>query len=420
MKAKARKSAAKAVVVEPWDGLIHDVPGFRTASLHCGLKTAKEEPPDLALLYCEQTCVAAGVFTQNRVCAAPVKLCREHLKKSKHHARVLVINAGMANACTGEQGKRNAHTMAARAAAWLNCKPEEVLVFSTGVIGRQLPMEKIEVGIERTAMFVREQKITGEFARGIMTTDLVPKIAAAAVKIGGKTVRFAGVAKGSGMIAPNMATLLGIVATDAAVAPAVLQEALSGIAAETFNCVTVDGDTSTNDSFVVLASGLARNPSISRVRGPGYAPLHAALHAVCDSLARQIAADGEGARHTITLYVGGTKSDADAGKLARTIAESPLVKTAIGGNDPNWGRILAAAGRAGVVFDPEAASLTLCGHELFKDGQPVNFDAAAVGAALKARDISMVLLVGEGPGRAKFYTCDLTHEYISINAEYHT
>ncbi|MGD0089429.1 MAG: bifunctional glutamate N-acetyltransferase/amino-acid acetyltransferase ArgJ [Planctomycetota bacterium] len=420
MKTKAKKSTAKPVQVDPWEGLLHDVPGFRTASLYCGLKTAKEEPPDLALLYCEQPCAAAGVFTQNRVCAAPVKLCREHLRKGKQCVRALVINAGMANACTGEQGERNAHAMATGVATWVACKPAEVLVFSTGVIGRQLPMEKIEIGIERTAMFVREQKITGDFARGIMTTDLVPKTAAVTVKIGGKTVHIAGVCKGSGMIAPNMATMLGVVATDAAAAPAVLQAALSAITAETFNCVTVDGDTSTNDSFVVLACGLARNPPVTRTGGAGYEALYAGLLAVCDSLARQIAADGEGAKHFVTLYIGGTRNDADARRIARTVAESPLVKTAIAGNDPNWGRILAAAGRAGVAFDPDAASLTLNGQELFKAGQPVNFDQAAVAAGLKAREVSVVLLVGEGPGRAKFYTCDLTHEYISINAEYHT
>lgn len=420
MQGKQKKAAVKPVEAQPWDGLIHDVPGFRTASLHCGLKTAKEEPPDLALLYCEQTCAAAGVFTQNRVCAAPVRLCRAHLKKSGRRARALVINAGCANACTGEQGERDARTMAEWVAARVNCKPEQVLVFSTGVIGHKLPMEKLDVGIERTAMFVKEQKITGDFARGIMTTDLVPKTAATMVKIGGKAVHIAGVCKGSGMIAPHMATLLGVTVTDAAVAPAVLQAALADIAEDTFNCVTVDGDTSTNDSFVFLASGLARNPPVSRVGGPGYETLRAGLHAVCDSLARQIAADGEGAKHTVTVYVGGTRSDADARTIARTIAESPLVKTALAGNDPNWGRIMAAAGRAGVVFEPEESVLTVNGHELFRDGQPADFDRAAVAAALKAREVSVVVLVGDGPGRARVYTCDLTHGYIAINAEYHT
>ncbi|MCY3021437.1 MAG: bifunctional glutamate N-acetyltransferase/amino-acid acetyltransferase ArgJ [Planctomycetota bacterium] len=420
MKPNARKRKAEAVAVEPWEGLLHDVPGFRTASLHCGLKTAKEEPPDLALLYAEQTCVAAGVFTQNRVCAAPVKLCRAHLAKSKHRARALIINAGVANACTGAQGDQDARTMAGLVCRDVNCKPQEVLVFSTGVIGPRLPMAKIEIGIQRLVSFVKEQKITGDFARGIMTTDLVPKTAAAMVKLGGKVVHLAGVCKGSGMIAPAMATMLAAVATDAVVAPAVLQTALEDVVEDTFNCVTVDGDTSTNDSLVVLASGLARNRPVSRTGGRDYEILRAGLHAVCDSLARQIAADGEGATHAITVYVGGTRNAADARAIARTIAESPLVKTAIAGNDPNWGRIVAAAGRAGVAFDPDEASLTVCGHELFKEGQPVPFDKPTVAAALKAKDVSIVVLVGDGPGHAKLYTCDLTHGYITINAEYHT
>ena len=423
MKAKAgkRAKAAKApkpIEIQPWSGLIHEVAGFRTASLHCGLKTAKEEPPDLALVYCEQIAAAAGAFTQNRVCAAPVTLCREHLKKSKHRARALIINAGNANACTGEQGVADAKKMAELTAAGVRCKPEEVLVFSTGIIGRKLPMEKVEAGIGRAVGFVKEQKITGDFARGIMTTDIVPKTAAAFFELDGKMIHVSGACKGSGMIAPNMATMLGFVATDANVAPAVLQEMVDDIVEGTFNCVTVDGDTSTNDSVVFLASGLAGNASISR--GVEYDALKNALYTVCDSLARQIAADGEGAKHTITVFVGGTKNDADAKKIARTIAESPLVKTAIAGNDPNWGRIVAAAGRAGVAFDPEETSLMLSGHELFRGGQPLDFDKPTVAAALKNRDVSLVLMVGDGPGRAKFYTCDLTHGYITINADYHT
>jgi glutamate N-acetyltransferase / amino-acid N-acetyltransferase len=418
------KSAPKAFAAAPeasaWDGKIHDVAGFRTASLHCGIKTAKEQPPDLALVYCEGPSAVAGSFTLNRVCAAPVRLCRAHLKKNKNTARALVINAGNANACTGEQGEKDAARMAALSAQLLKCKPEEVLVFSTGIIGRPMPMEKVEAGIARAVQFCKESENTGDFARGIMTTDLVPKTAGATVTIGGKTVHVAGACKGSGMIAPNMATMLGIVATDAAVSPAVLQAMTGAIVDETFNCVTVDSDTSTNDSFVLFASGAAGNKTISKTSGAEYEALRLALYSVCDSLAKQIAADGEGATHTITVYVGGTKNDADAKKIARTIADSPLVKTAIAGNDPNWGRIVAAAGRAGVVFDPNETSLTVNGFELFKDGTPLPFDDAAVSAALKPRETGVVLLVGDGPGRARMYTCDLTHGYIEINADYHT
>ncbi|MFH0939969.1 MAG: bifunctional glutamate N-acetyltransferase/amino-acid acetyltransferase ArgJ [Planctomycetota bacterium] len=419
MKSK-KKNDGKTVIVEPWDGKIHNVPGFRTASLYCGLKTAKEQPPDLSLLYAKQSCVVAGVFTRNRICAAPVKLCRKHLKLNKHHARALVINAGNANACTGEQGEHDAYRMAELVAQGLRLKPKEVLVFSTGIIGHKLPMDKVQIGIERAVGFVKDQENTGDFARGILTTDLAPKTASASFKLNGKKIHCAGACKGSGMIAPNMGTLLGVVVTDAVVAPAVLQTALQKIVDDTFNCVTVDGDTSTNDSLAIFASGLAGNESIAKCSGTPYEALYAMLHTVCDSLARQLAADGEGAKHTITVYVGGTKNDADARKIARTISESPLVKTAIAGHDPNWGRIMAAAGRAGVAFAPQEAALTLCGHELFKAGQPVPFEKNNVAAALKARDVSLVLLVGDGPGRARFYTCDLTHEYITINAEYHT
>jgi glutamate N-acetyltransferase/amino-acid N-acetyltransferase len=416
----ATKSKVATAVVTPWDGKIHDVAGFRTASLHCGIKTAKEQPPDIALVCCDELAAVAGSFTLNRVCAAPVTVCRSHMKKNKNRARALVINAGNANACTGEQGFKDAQRMAALVAGGVGCEEDEVLVFSTGIIGHMLPMDKVESGVKRAVEFVKTQKNTGDFARAIMTTDTVPKTAAVTVEIGGKTVHVSGACKGVGMIAPNMATMLGVVATDAAVAPAVLQKAVSAIVDETFNCVTVDGDTSTNDSFVMFASGKAGNKPVTKTSGADYEALVAGLSAVCDSLARQIAADGEGAAHTITIYVGGTKNDADAKKIAKTIAESPLVKTAIAGNDPNWGRILAAAGRAGAAFDPGEAALTVSGHELFKDGRPTPFDKKTVSEALKNRDVSVVLLVGSGPGRCKFYTCDLTHGYITINADYHT
>lgn len=417
-----KKSAAKPPQkgVAQWNGLIHDVPGFSTASLHCGIKTAKDKPPDMNLALCEVSASTAGCFTQNKVCAAPVKLCRKLLKKSGGRARALVINSGNANACTGEQGTRDAHEMARIAAVALGCKPEHVLVFSTGIIGHKLPMDKVSAGIKRAGILIKQKAASGDFARGIMTTDLVPKTAAARCVIGGKIISISGACKGSGMIAPNMATMLGFVATDAKIDPAVLQKCLSGVVNETFNCVSVDGDTSTNDSIVALASGLAGNKKISKSSGAKYKAFRAALYAVCDSLALQIAADGEGATHTITIYVGGTKKDSQARTIAKAIAESPLVKTAMAGCDPNWGRIVAAAGRSGVDFDPQDASLTVNGIELFRGGEPAKFDKAEASEALKPRDTGIVLLVGDGPGRAKFYTCDLTHGYISINADYHT
>jgi glutamate N-acetyltransferase/amino-acid N-acetyltransferase len=419
-KKKAAKPAIVTTQVRSWDGRIHDIAGFRTASLHCGIKTAAEKPPDLALIFAEESAAAAGAFTRNRFCAAPVTLCRKHLKQSKNQARALVINAGNANACTGEQGQRDAQRMAELVAAGLGCKTAEVLVFSTGIIGHKLPMEKVESGINSALNCVKKSKQTGDFARGIMTTDTVPKTAGATFKLDEKTVHVSGACKGVGMLAPNMATMLGAICTDAKATPAVLQELLLDVVDETFNCCTVDGDTSTNDSVVLLASGRAGNKIISRKDSPACNLLREALYIVCDSLARQVAADGEGAEHTITLYVGGTRTDKEARQIARTVAESPLVKTAIAGNDPNWGRVMAAAGRSGVAFDTQQVSLTLSGHEIFKDGQPLPFDKKTVSNALKNRDVSLVLLVGNGPGRAKFYTCDLTHGYISVNADYHT
>ena len=279
-----------------------------------------------------------------------MKLCRQHLIRNRHRARALVINAGNANACTGVQGEHDAARMAELAADGLGIAPPEVLVFSTGIIGHKLPMEKIEAGISGAVSLVKTNKNSGDFARAIMTTDLAPKTASACFILDGRPVHIAGACKGSGMIAPNLATLLSVVVTDAAVASTVLQRAVEEIADNTFNAVTVDGDTSTNDSLAVFASGLAGHTPITTAGGPAYQALFKGLYAVCDSLARQIAADGEGAKHTITVYVGGTKDDGAARKIARTICESPLVKTALAGHDPNWGRILAAAGRAGRAF----------------------------------------------------------------------
>lgn len=419
---KVLKKAAPAQVEPciPWTGFIHEVSGFRTATLHCGLKTASGQPHDIALVVCDVPAATAGAFTQNLVCAAPVTLCRKHLKMNQGEARALIINSGNANACTGEQGIADAQSMARLTAEGIGCATEEVLVFSTGIIGRKMPMEKVAAGITAATKCIAEHACTGDFAKGIMTTDLVPKTASIRCTIDGVIVSVSGACKGSGMIAPNMATMLGFIATDANIEPNVLQDCLSDVIDETFNCVTVDGDTSTNDSIVAIASGKAGNKPISKASGARYDAFRAAFYAVCDSLSKQIAADGEGATHTITVYVGGTKKDSDAKKIAKTIAESPLVKTAIAGNDPNWGRIVAAAGRAGVKFDPNEASLTVNGIELFRNGEPASFDKATASEALKPRETSLVLLVGEGVGRAKFYTCDYTHEYITINAEYHT
>jgi glutamate N-acetyltransferase/amino-acid N-acetyltransferase len=418
----ATRKSAKRGVTRPHDwpkALLHHVRGFRTSAVRCGLKR-KADKPDLALLACDQAAAAAGVFTTNRVCAAPVKYSRASLARTKGRARAVVVNAGNANACTGVKGARDARRMAQLVAQGLGCRAQDVLVCSTGVIGHPLPMEKLEKGIPLLVGKIVARRVHGEFARAIMTTDLVRKTAGARTRLGGRSVRVAGACKGSGMIAPRMATMLGYVATDAAVAPRVLQAALASVADETFNCVTVDGDTSTNDTLLVLASGAAGNPEITQTSGKEYETFRAALYHVCDSLAKQIAADGEGAQHLVTVFVGGTRNDHDARTIARTIAESPLVKTAIAGNDPNWGRIVCAAGRCGVKIVPEECSLTVCGHELFRNGQPLEFDAAQVSKALDEGEVNVVFMAGSGLGRARFYTCDLTHGYITINADYHT
>ncbi|MCZ7643989.1 MAG: bifunctional glutamate N-acetyltransferase/amino-acid acetyltransferase ArgJ [Planctomycetota bacterium] len=414
------KPSAPRGAVRPWpEGSLQAVPGFRAAALHCGLKR-KPGNPDLALLVADKPAAAAGVFTANLYRAAPVELCIAALARTRGRARAVLVNAGNANACTGAQGEKDAARMAALAAKGVGCKAAEVLVCSTGVIGRLLPMAKVERGIAKLAAGLKRGKPGADFAQAILTTDLVRKTAAVRVELGGVPVRLAGATKGSGMIAPNMATTLGFVATDARIEPPVLRQALRDVIGETFNCLTVDGDTSTNDCVLALASGRAAHEPLKKASGAPYRAFREALLALLDDLARQIAADGEGAQHTVTLFVGGTRTDGEARRIAATIANSPLVKTALAGCDPNWGRIMAAAGRAGVPFDPRAGSLTVCGYELFARGMPLPFPADEVSRAMKARDIGIVVMVGDGPGRARYYTCDLTHGYITINADYHT
>lgn len=417
---RTREGAPATLGLADWSAaLVHQVPGFRTAAVHCGLKR-KSDKPDLALLVCDRVAAAAGVFTTNRVCAAPVKYSRKALAYTSGRARAVIVNAGNANACTGAQGARDAKEMAKLAALAIGAQPWEVLVCSTGVIGHPMPMDKIRKAVPELARRLRSRRAHGDFARAIMTTDLVRKTAGCTVRMFGRPVRFAGACKGSGMIAPRMATMLGFIATDAPVAPRVLQKALAEVVDRTFNCVTVDGDTSTNDTVLALASGTAAHRRLEETHGPHYEALCAGLYHVCDSLAQQIAADGEGAQHLVTVFVGGAKNDKQAKVIARTIAESPLVKTAIAGNDPNWGRIVCAAGRSGIKIKPEDCALTVCGHDLFRDGQPLPFDAKKVSEDMDGAEVSIVLMVGDGPGTSRFYTCDLTHGYITINADYHT
>jgi len=399
--------------------------GFRAGAAAVGVKKLSEKP-DVAVLACDVEAAAAAVFTQNKVCAAPVTVSREHLAKASGRIRGVVANSGNANACTGKQGMADAREMAGVAAASLSCPARQFLVASTGVIGRLLPMEKVRAGI-KTACVVRVcgPDADSAFARAIMTTDTRPKQAGARARIAGRTVTVAGSTKGVGMIAPNMATMLAFLTTDAAVAPTVLAKMLRRAADATFNCLTVDGHTSTNDTLIIMASGLAMQ-SAGRAAKPVAEKsadgkrLEGAILAVCDSLARQIAADAEGGTKVIEVRVTGAKSDAEARRAAGAIANSPLVKTAFFGQDPNWGRIVSAAGYAGISSGPETMRLTLGGLKVFDKGRPVAADEARLAAIMKAHDIDVHLDLGAGRGQARYLTCDFSYDYVKINAEYTT
>lgn len=385
--------------------------GFRAAGVTAGIKSAGR---DVALIFSDRKASAAALFTTNRVQAPPITVSREHLRQGQ--ARAIVANSGNANACTGEQGLADARRMAQVAAAALGIAPEEVLVASTGIIGHPLPMERIEAGIRQAAVDAGDR---GELAaEAIMTTDTRPKQLAVEFHLDGQTVRVGGIAKGAGMIAPHLATMLAFVTTDANVWPEVLQASLAASAARTFNCVTVDGDTSTNDTLFLLANG-ASGVAI-RPGSPAHRKFCHALDVVCLHLAKELARDGEGATKLIEIQVHGARSFAQAQKIGRTIANSPLVKTAFFGNDPNWGRILAAAGRAGVPLDPQRLALRLGDVALVEGGAPLPFDAAAARAVMERREVRLALDLGLGPVSATVWTCDLSYDYVRINAEYHT
>ncbi len=369
----------------------------------------------MAMVASDGPCAAAGVFTQNRVCAAPVQVCRERLPMPD--ARGIVICSGNANACTGERGLEDARRMAESSAAAVGCRPEQFLVCSTGVIGRMLPMPIIESGIVKAAADLQGDAAALErAARAIMTTDTRIKVITRHLTLHGEEVRLTGFAKGAAMIGPNMATLLAFVLTDACVRPQDLAALAPGAAAASFNCVSVEGHTSTNDTLLFLASGQGRP-----LQGDDLGRFRQAATSVCADLARAIAADAEGANHLVTIHVEGTRTVAEAHKIAKAVAESALVKTAIFGGDPNWGRIVSAAGYAGVAFEEADLSLHLGDFLLYDRGTPQPFDAAVVSAFIKNnRDLTMRLAFTLGSARCTFYTCDLTYEYVRLNADYTT
>lgn len=401
------------------DGSITTPPGFVAGAAACGLK--KDGALDLMLFYSEHPCRAAAVFTRNQVVAAPVILDRRTLAENDSEIHAVVGNAGNANACTGAPGMRNAEAMQTVAANALGCEPRQVLVLSTGVIGVQLPMEKIKDGVSLAAGDLSAGH--GQLAaRAIMTTDKVPKHAAVRVELPGGLVSIGGMAKGSGMIHPDMATMFGIHTTDAVIETAVLQECLRAAVDRSYNRISIDGDTSTNDTVLILANG-ASGVVVDDAHSKEL--FQKALDTLFTYLAQEIVRDGEGASKFVEINVSGAANDRDAHKIANTIATSALVKTAFAGSDANWGRILAAAGRAGVPFKQHQTSLWVGvaqPHELqlLSGGTPTAYlerDAAAVFAE---PEFKILFEIQQGSGAATVWTSDLTHDYVSINADYRT
>jgi glutamate N-acetyltransferase / amino-acid N-acetyltransferase len=406
-------STVRELTIAPAKGGVTAPKGFRSAALHCGIKPAAASL-DLTVLAADGPVSAAGIFTTNLAVAAPVIVSKDHLERSGGVARAIVVNSGCANACTGVQGHADAVRMTVETGAALGCAAEQVLVASTGVIGVNLKIDKVVAGI-RTAVPALARERGSETARAIMTTDPFPKEAAVTVHTARGSFVVGGTAKGSGMIEPNMATMLGFLTTDAQVAPVLLQRALKESAQDTFNAITVDGDGSTNDSLFLMASGA----SGIIIDEDTYSALLDGLLAVSRELAIGIVRGGEGATKLISVNVHDARSREQARQVARTIANSPLVKTAVHGADPNWGRIVAAAGRSGVMFDINRLTVHVGGVLLFENGLPHDDAAPRAGEHLKQKDVQIDVNLGTGSGAtATIWTCDLSAEYVRINGEY--
>jgi len=396
-----------------------DIPrGFSYSSAACGLK---KSGLDLGLIVSETPAIAAAVFTTNLVKAAPVVTSQLHLKKARTKMRGVIVNSGNANCCTGSDGFRAATATTKRVAKELgNLQAAQVLVCSTGVIGVPLRWQKI-VNAVPELVHGRSSRANAfaQFTRAIMTTDSCPKTASSKFRVGEKESRILGCTKGAGMIHPNMATMLAFLTTDAAISPSLLNRALRRAVGRTFNAITVDGDTSTNDTVVLLANGESDGKKITR-NGSAFKNFCEALESVCKSLALQIVADGEGAQRVIEIEVRGAASESAAERVARTIANSPLVKTALNGADPNWGRILAAAGRAGVRFNPERVDINLAGIPVCRCGREHAFSESLVHLKMLVSFVPIVVNLNVGRSVARVWTCDFTTEYIHINSSYRT
>jgi glutamate N-acetyltransferase / amino-acid N-acetyltransferase len=395
------------------DGTIQFWPvGFSSGAVSANIKYSNRK--DMMLLVTDRPASAAALFTLNRCCAAPVTLSREHLQHSSSSIRAIVCNSGNANAATGEKGMADARAMAEAVATALSIKPEEVLVASTGVIGQLLPMEKVLCGISSLAPAMQRDSVL-DAVGAIMTTDTFPKFFTLELQLSGGSIRLSGIAKGSGMICPNMATMLAFLATDAAIAPLLLHDALEKANSNSFNAITVDGDTSTNDMVAMLASGAG--PEIT-AGSKDYALFCEALEALMTFLAKLIVIDGEGATKLVGITVKGAVDDRDAELAARTIANSSLVKTAIHGEDANWGRIIAAAGRSGAIFNQEDLELHFNDLPVLKPGLVADFLEEEASKILAKDSYTITLRLGNGPGEATIWSCDLSKEYIEINGSY--
>lgn len=390
--------------------------GFQTAGVHCGIK---KDPAklDLSLFVSDRPASVAGVFTQNKVCGAPVKVSRERVPRGT--GRALVINSGNSNACTGGRGLEDARWMTAQIAGLLGCDAEDVAVCSTGIIGHFLPKPVLEAGFPKVVeQLAATPDAFHNAARGMMTTDTFPKQATRTLDVGGKTVRVSAACKGAAMIAPNMATMLSVIITDAELSPADADEMLRHAVNRSFNCISVEGHQSTSDSVLLYANGAAD-------AGPLDAAARIALQTAIDELAIEMAQaiirDAEGAEHFVEIDVVGARTREEAATIAKAIANGPLVKTAITGNDPNWGRIISAAGYCGVELREEDMSLQINGVEIYRDGAPTEYDEAAVSASMRDDDVVAIRLeLKLGDAEIRFWTSDLTAEYVRLNADYST
>ena len=396
-------------------GTVTTPQGFRAGATYAGLKTFAEDKLDLGILLSQTACATAGVFTTSTVKSPTVTVDRQRLAQGIP-MRGLIVNAGIANTCVGEQGFIDAEEMTTLAAQKTGATPEQILVCSTGVIGVELPMSLIRSGVEQLELTGRGGP---DLARAIMTTDTRPKEVAVSFEVGGRQAALGGIAKGSGMIHPNMATMLSFLTTDAAVEREFLQNSLSRVADETYNMLTVDGDSSTNDTVLLLANGTARNPEITAGSADADTFM-AALRQVCTYLTQELARDGEGANHLIIVEVAGALDTADARSAARTIASSSLVKSAVYGVDPNWGRVLAALGRSGAAAEEDKIDLFVNGVCIMEAGKPIPFHRDAVVAQMRRPEVTFRLQLNLGSGEATAWGCDLTEEYVIINSAYTT